>query len=76
MRDFGLEVLGFDGKMGGKGLTRMSFGERKMGGSDNMEARTGSEAQGKVRKRFVMRLVSSNTSKAGTNSDSSEHGTF
>ena len=48
--DFGLEVLVFDGNIGGDGLTRMSFGERKMDGSNNTETRAANDAERKAKK--------------------------
>ncbi len=50
MRDFGLEVLDFDGRIGEEGLTRMTFGDRKMDGNENMEGRTGNDVGGKGKK--------------------------
>ncbi len=45
--DFGLEVLDSYDKIGGEGLARMCFGERRMDGSNNTESRD--EGQGKYR---------------------------
>ena len=43
--------MDFDGKIGGDGLARMYFGERKMDGNNNTEARTANDAE--TKKRFL-----------------------